>query len=855
MKNLNKLGLFAVLSSAFMVGCTSPTLSNTGTPSVSPTATPTPSIQPSNTPTPNQSTTPSPSADTSAPALTFTSPAPGDKQVAVNARLAITFTEAMNPLTLTSSSFTVTGPEGSPVTGTVTYAGNVATFTPTNNLAANTTYTATIATGARDLAGNPLSNATSWTFITGTSADSMPPAEIFSNPAGGATSVAVNGKLAVTFSEAMDPLTLTPDSFKVTGPNGTPIAGTVTYAGNVATFTPSQPLAPNTPFTVSLSSGIRDLTGNALPPKTWSFNTGAAGDTAAPQEVYSNPAMGSTGVAVNGKLAVTFTEAMDPLSLTPLTFLLTGPGTTPVAGIISYAGNIMTFTPTSTLAGNTVYTATLTTGIKDLAGNPLANAKTWTFSTSSSSGSSNGSSGGGGGGSTPAPIIDITPPGTSFSNPASGATGIPVNGQIVTTFNEIMDPISLNTLTYTLTGPGGNPIAGTVSFAGNAATFTPNSPLTANTAYTATVTTGAKDLAGNPLAAPVIWTFTTGLVADTVAPTVTLTNPISGAINIPLNASVSATFSEALLPATLTNLSYSMTVPGPGPGFLPTNVPGSVSYASGGTVATFTPTLALTALTTYTMTISTGVSDLANNPLANPRVWSFTTGAALAQGPAAVQLGTAGNFAVLSKSGISTVPNSAITGDIGVSPIALTAITGFSMTLDASNTFATSTQVTGKIYAANITEPTPTNLTTAISDMAIAYTDAAGRVTPNFTNLGAGEIGGQTLVPGLYKWGSGVTISNDVTLNGGPNDVWIFQISGNITQAAGKRVILAGGALPKNIFWQLTGAANLQANTHFEGILLTNTGINLGTGSSINGRMLSQTAVTLDQATVVQPAP
>lgn len=226
-----------------------------------------------------------------------------------------------------------------------------------------------------------------------------------------------------------------------------------------------------------------------------------------------------------------------------------------------------------------------------------------------------------------------------------------------------------------------------------------------------------------------------------------------------------------------------------------------------------------------------------------------------ATGQAPVNLGTAGNFAILAKSGISTVPNSVVTGDIGVSPITHTAITGFSETMDLSNTFSQSAQVTGKIYAADYTPPTPTNMTTAVGDMETAYTDAAGRTLPGFTELGAGQIGGLTLVPGLYKWGTDVAISTDVTLSGGPDDVWIFQIAGNLTQAAATKVTLIGGALPGNIFWQTGGAAVIGTTAHFEGVVLSKTGIDLQTGASANGRLLAQTAVTLDQSTVTQPAP
>jgi hypothetical protein len=220
---------------------------------------------------------------------------------------------------------------------------------------------------------------------------------------------------------------------------------------------------------------------------------------------------------------------------------------------------------------------------------------------------------------------------------------------------------------------------------------------------------------------------------------------------------------------------------------------------------------------------------------------------------APVPLGAAGNFAILAKSGISSVPTSAVTGDIGVSPIDATAITGFSLTHGAASPFATSAQITGKAYAPDYSAPTPVNLTAAIGDMQTAYTDAAGRTTPDFTELGAGEIGGLTLVPGLYKWGTDVLISTDVTLNGSATDVWIFQIAGKLIQANGKRIILTGGALPQNIFWQCFGTVTIGTTAHFEGIILSKTSTTLGNGASVNGRLLAQTAVTLTANDITAP--
>jgi hypothetical protein len=220
---------------------------------------------------------------------------------------------------------------------------------------------------------------------------------------------------------------------------------------------------------------------------------------------------------------------------------------------------------------------------------------------------------------------------------------------------------------------------------------------------------------------------------------------------------------------------------------------------------------------------------------------------------AVVPLGSAGDFAILAKSGISTTGTTAIVGDIGVSPIAATAITGFGLIMNSSNQFSTSSLVTGKVYAANYAVPTPVKMTTAVSDMQIAYTNAAGRKLPDYTELGAGNIGGMTLTPGLYKWGTGVIIPTNVTLSGGSNDVWIFQIAQTLTVSNGVHVNLSGGAQAQNIFWQVAGQTTLGTTSVFNGNILGKTAIVLNTGAKLNGRALAQTAVTLDANTVIKP--
>jgi hypothetical protein len=210
-------------------------------------------------------------------------------------------------------------------------------------------------------------------------------------------------------------------------------------------------------------------------------------------------------------------------------------------------------------------------------------------------------------------------------------------------------------------------------------------------------------------------------------------------------------------------------------------------------------------------------------------------------------------YVILAQAAISNVPTSSITGKLGLSPAAASYITGFALT--RAGTMWTSPEVTGGLFAADNDPATPAELTAAVSAMQAAYDDAAGRPTPEFLELGAGAIGGQTLAPGLYKWTSTVTIPEDVTLAGSARDVWIFQISGDLVLSAGQRMTLSDGAQSKNITWQVAGVVDLRATSHAEGILLSKTAIVMGTGASINGRLLAQTAVTLASNTVTAPAP
>ena len=451
------------------------------------------------------------------------------------------------------------------------------------------------------------------------------------------------------------------------------------------------------------------------------------------------------------------------------------------------------------------------------------------------------------GSNTPAPASTV--PTVNSTSPSSAATGVARNSKVSAIFSEAMDPASLTDATV-FVKQGTTAVPGTLALAsgGTAATFSPTTTLTASTAYTATITAGSKAATGTAMAADETWTFTTGTTSDTTAPTVVSTSPTNTSTGSPVNGRVTVTFSEAMDPVTLTGSTFTVKQAG-------TAVAGTVSLAAGGLVATFSPTSYLTASTAFTTAITSGATDMAGNALAAPFSASFTTGTGVAVSPAPVLLGTSGNFAILAKTAISTVPASVLTGDIGVSPAAASFITGFSLVADSTNVFSTATQVTGKAFAANMAVPTPTNLSTAVGDMQTAYTDAASRPTPDFLELGTGNIGGQTLVPGLYKWTSTVTVPADVVLAGGANDVWIFQTTGDVSVSAAKKVSLSGGALAKNVFWQVAGKVVMGAGSHFEGVILAKTQINMLTGATMNGRALAQTQVTLDHATITQPAP
>jgi len=328
---------------------------------------------------------------------------------------------------------------------------------------------------------------------------------------------------------------------------------------------------------------------------------------------------------------------------------------------------------------------------------------------------------------------------------------------------------------------------------------------------------------------------------DPNAPTVVSTIPANDADGLARNEVIEFTFSELMNATTITNSTFVLKQGS-------TNVPGNVEFS--GINGKFTPTDYLAPGTIYTAIISSDVEGLAGNALQEDYEWSFTTGGTTTT-LVPIDLGASANYVILAKTAVTNSPTSVITGDAGISPAAESYMTGFAMTDD--NGFATSSQVSGRIYAADMEAPTPLNLTTAVDNMNTAYNNAAGLSSPDFVELNEGGIGGKTLTPGVYNWTNTVLVPTNLTISGGANDVWVMQIAGNLTVSPDAVITLTGGAQAKNIFWQVAGEVTIGTGAHFEGIILSKTGITLATDAVLNGRALAQTAVVLDKNVVTQP--
>lgn len=553
-----------------------------------------------------------------------------------------------------------------------------------------------------------------------------------------------------------------------------------------------------------------------------------------PTVIATVPSDGATNVPLNQVISVTFNEEMNSstIDLNSLSIV----GTTALGGVITHSGATYTFTPSTNLTPNTTYIGKVSTAVKDMSGNALQTDYIWTFST----------------GATLQPLVISTSPTTNES-------AVVLNKVLSATFNMPMDPATLNTTSFTLK-QGATTITGVVTYAGNSAFFTPIVNLTASTIYTATITTGATNLAGTPLASNYVWNFTTGTI---VAPIVLSTSPFNTETGVQLNKVLSATFNMAMNPTTILSPTTFTLKQGNN------NIIGVVTYV--GNTAFFTPTINLLANTNYTATITTAAQNGASVGIANNYVWTFTTLNAF-NGPVlgnASIFGAFGGNAGVTNQGINTVIN----GGIGTTA-ASTLITGFhDATAFYTETPLNKANVTNGIFTAPPMPGTAASFAIASQGLLAAnalYLSISPANMPGGTDPGAGELGGLTLTPGIYKSASGtfnITTGN-LTLDaqGDPNAVWIFQTAAGLTvgiagPTGAKSVNLINGGLPNNVFWYVGSAATINAagGGVMTGNIITTAGVTFSTAGNaaqtiLNGRAISLVAsVTMVNTTINVP--
>jgi hypothetical protein len=767
------------------------------------------------------------------PTVVSTDPVSNAANVGLIKIISATFSTAMNAATINSNSFILK--QGTTlIAGVVTYSGTTATFTPIAPFLENTVYTATIVKTSKDLAGNAMIADYTWSFATGTI-----PIVVSTSPEDGATDVMLNKVITASFSKVMNPFTMNSATFLLSD-GTTPISGAITYTGNTAAFKPSVLLLPNTLYTATITTGVRDSSGNATASNyTWTFRTGVLLDAIRPTVIATNPTNGTLSVPVNKVLTATFSENMDSTSINNSTFLVKN-GSATIPGTVTYTGRVATFVPTSNLASGTLYTATITIGARDVVGNTLAVDYNWNFTT-----------------------IDIIKPTVLSTDPTNGATNVLLNKVITATFSEDMDPSSISNASF-LVKNGSTNVPGTVTFSGRVATFVPTNNLANNTLYTGTITTAAKDVVGNTLATDYSWTFTTLPLADIIKPTVLSTDPSNGATGVLLNKVITATFSENMDPSSISNTSFLIKNGS-------TLIPGAVSYT--GVVATFIPTSNLAENTIYTGTITTAAKDVAGNTIASNYIWTFTTLLPVVIPPVIpptlIVFGVFGGSAGITNQGVNTVINN---GGIGTTA-ASTLITGFNdmITGDVyTETPLNIGRVNGRIHTA---PPAPGSAASAViaaqglADANALYLSTAPAAKPGGIDPGAGELGGLTLAPGIYKSASGTfNISNgNLTLDaqGDPNAVWVFQTAAGLTvgiagPSGAKSVIMINGGQPKNVFWHVGSAATINGagGGVMVGTIIAYAGVTFSTAGNatqtvLNGRALSLNAsVTLVNTTI-----
>jgi hypothetical protein len=604
--------------------------------------------------------------------------------------------------------------------------------------------------------------------------------------------------VTATFNKKMDPRTISGSTFKVKVTGGSEVAGNVTYnsADSTAVFTASGMFADNTTYEARVTTGVKDLIGNALQEDyVWAFSTGA---TILPVVISTSPNNLETGVAFNKVITATFSVPMDQSTINATSFTLKNAGVA-VLGSVSGNGTGATFTPNAALNPFTVYTANITMAVKNEDGSALAKDTTWTFTTT-----------------------DIIPV-VLTTDPTNGASLVPLDKTVSVIFSAAMNPATITTTSFTLKRSGVS-VVGVVDYIGTTATFNPNNDLLSNTVYTATIKATVKNTNGAALAKDTVWTFTTATV---LAPTVILTDPSDLDASVSLSQNVTATFNEAMDNTTITTTTFVIM-----DGLTP--VTGNVSYLNN--VATFNPDNDFVAGKTYSAKITNGVKNSTGTNMVNDYEWSFSI--PLIPVVPLFDLGMAERFGILAGVGISNDAGASVINnlDVGIYPGLRSSVTGF----------PPATVVNGAIYCADDLMPagTPAMLNQAKLDLVAAYLEVEGATSPAPATV-EGDQGGKTLAPGIYKSTSTLLIqSGDLTLDaqGDPNAVFIFQVASAFTTVggAGGSIILSGGAQAKNVYWQTGSSATIGDYTTFYGNILALQSITMGAYSNAVGRMLAR---------------
>jgi len=641
------------------------------------------------------------------------------------------------------------------------------------------------------------------------------PLVVSTTPLSNATMVPLNSVITATFNEKMDPASFSGASFTIDGVLKGSISGIVSYnvADSTMKFTPSSKLALATTYTCTIKATVKDLNGNVLQADyRWAFSTGPV---VAPIVTITDPLINATNVPMNKVITATFSIPMDPATISSSTISLMA-GTTPVAGVVTYSNSVASFTPSANLLPSTTYTGTVTTGALNSDGTALQTNYVWTFTTSG------------------------IPPTIVSTDPANNATGVLTNKILRANFGVPMNPLTITATTFTLK-QGTTAVAGTVTYSGTRASFTPTVALALNTIYTATITTGAMNVAGTPISADYVWSFTTSNILN---PAVTAVNPINNSTTVALTKIVTATFNMPMDPLTITPTTFTLKAGA-------TSVLGAVTYS--GSTATFTPSADLLANTTYTAAITTGAKNPAAVAITGNYVWNFSTGATIIDLPGPVNLGSSAQFGILAGVGVSNAAglSQIINLNVGIYPGLRSSVTGFPPAV----------LIGGAIFAADDINPSgvAAMLNQAKLDLVAAYLVAEGAVLPAPATV-SGDQGGKTLAPGIYKSTSTLLIQNgDLTLDaqGDANAVWIFQIASGFTTVggAGGDVILTGGAQAKNVYWQTGSSAVIGDYTDFQGNILALQSITMNAYSKAVGRMLAQngSVVMTSTNTITKP--